>query len=123
MNETTEISVDTLVRRTEKATVRKIVSQGSCEAALASALDLAFGLKIYVAGSSDELCYGSVRTQPQAWQDYILKIEANIQSTRAGNAKLSTMSVEKGLKAHETKTSFKHRCKAIKRGHGARNKS
>ena len=27
-------------------------------------------------------------------------------STRAGNAKLSTMSVEKGLKAHESKTTF-----------------
>ena len=106
MNETTVISVDTPVGKTEKATVHEIVPQGSGGAALASALDLALGLKRYFAGSLDELCYGCVRTQPQAWQDDILRVAENIQSTRAGNAKLSTMSVEKGLKAHESKTTF-----------------
>ena len=100
------ISVDTPVGKTERATVHEIVPQSSGGAALASALDLALGLKRYFAGSMDELCYGCVRTQPQAWQDDILRVAENIQSTRAGNAKLSTMSVEKGLKAHESKTTF-----------------
>ena len=66
INETTVISVDTPVGRTEKKTVHEIVPQGSGGAALASALDLALGLKRYFSGSQDELCYGSVRTQPQA---------------------------------------------------------
>ena len=106
MNETTVISVDTPVGRSEKATVHEIVPQGSGGAALASALDLALGLKRYFAGSGDEICYGRVQTQPQAWQDDILRVAEDIKSTRAGNAKLSAMSVEKGLKAHETKTKF-----------------
>ena len=39
------ITVDTPVERTDEATVHKIVPQGSCGAALASALDLGLGLK------------------------------------------------------------------------------
>ena len=100
------ITVDTPVGRTETATVHEIVPQGSGGAALASALDLALGLKRYFAGSQDEICYGRVRTQPQAWQDDVLRIAENVKSTRAGNAKLSTMSTEKGLKAHDKKTTF-----------------
>ena len=50
MNETTVITVDTLVGRTETATVHEIFLQGSGGAALASALDLALGLKRYFAG-------------------------------------------------------------------------
>ena len=106
MNETTVISVDTPLGRTNKATVHKIVPQSSGGAALASALDLALGLKRYFSGSQDELCYGSVRTQPQAWQDDILRVADNIKSTRAGNVKLSTMSTEKRLLAHKKKTTF-----------------
>ena len=101
MNETTVISVDTPVGRTDKATVHEIVPQGSGGAALASSLDLALVLKRYISGSQDELCYGSVRTQPQAWQDDILRVADNIKSTRAENAKLSTMATEKGLLAHK----------------------
>ena len=52
------------------------------------------------------MAYGTVRTQPQAWQDYILRIAEDIKSTRAGNEKLSMMTSEKGLTAHETKTTF-----------------
>ena len=78
MNETTVISVDTPVGRTDEATVHKIVPQGSGGAALASALDLALGLKRYFSGSQDELCYGRVRTKPQAWQDDILRVAEDI---------------------------------------------
>ena len=73
MNETTVITVDTPVGRTETATVHEIVPQGSGGAALASAMDLALCLKRYFAGSKEEICYSRVRTQPQAWQDDILK--------------------------------------------------
>ena len=98
--------MDTPVGRTNKATVHEIVPQGSGGAALASALDLALVLKRSFSGSQDELCYGSVRTQPQAWQDDILRVADNIKSTRAENAKLSTMATEKGLLAHKKKKTF-----------------
>ena len=74
MNETTVITVDTPVGRTYEAIVHKIVPQGSGGAALASALDLGLGLKRYFAGSQDEICYGRIKTQPQAWQDDILRV-------------------------------------------------
>ena len=35
-----------------------------------------------------------------------MRVAKDIKSTRAGNAKLATMSSEKGLKAHEKKTLF-----------------
>ena len=106
LNETSVISVDTPVGRTEKAKVHEIVPQGSGGAALGSALDLALGLKAYFSGSQDEISYGKVKSQPQAWQDDILRISENVNSTRAGNAKLAYMTIEKGLKPHPTKTTY-----------------
>ena len=106
LNATTVISVDTPVGRTENAEVHKIVPQGSGGAALASGLDLALGLKRYFSSSLDKISYGKVRLQPQAYQDDILRIAEDIKSTRAGNAKLAKMTSEKGLKAHETKTTY-----------------
>ena len=106
LNETTVITVDTPVGKTEKAVVHEIVPQGSGGAALGSGLDLALGLKRYFSGSQDEICYGRIRSQPQAWQDDILRIGEDINSTRVGNAKLATMSAEKGLKAHDKKTTY-----------------
>ena len=106
VNKETVISVDTPVGRTKKEMVHEVVPQGSGGAALASALDLALGLKRYFKGSLDEISYGKVPTEPQAWQDDILRIAEDIKSTRAGNEKLSKMTTEKGLQAHETKTTY-----------------
>ena len=106
INKTAAITVDTPVGKTEKATVHEIVPQGSGGAALGSALDLALGLKCYFSGSADEICYGKIRSQPQAWQDDILRVAESINSTRIGNTKLASMTAEKGLKAHQTKTTF-----------------
>ena len=106
LNETSVISVATPLGNTEKVEVHEIVPQGSAGAALASGLDLALGLKRYFSGSQDEICYGKVRSQPQAWQDDILRITEDVKSTRVGNAKLAAMTSEKGLKAHEKKTTF-----------------
>ena len=106
LNETTVITVDTPVGKTEKAIVQEIVPQCSGGAALGSSLDLALGLKQYFKGSMDEICYGRIRSQPQAWQEDILRIGIDIDSTRAGNVKLAAMTSEKGLKAHESKTTY-----------------
>ena len=106
LNKTTVITVDTPVGKTDKRQVHEIVPQGSGGAALGSALDLALGLKRYFAGSAEEICYGKIRTQPQAWQDDILRVSDDIDSTRVGNAKLASMTSEKGLKAHEKKTTY-----------------
>ena len=80
LNETTVITVDTPVGKTDKAVVNEIVPQGSGGAALGSALDLALGLKQYFAGSGDEISYGKIRSQPQAWQDGILRVGNDINS-------------------------------------------
>ena len=106
LNETTVITVDTAVGKSNKAVVHEIVPQGSGGAALDSALDLALGLKQYFSGSSDEICYGRIRSQPQAWQDDILRVGKDINSTRVGNTKLAKITAEKGLKAREKKTIY-----------------
>ena len=106
LNKTTVITVDTPVGKTKKAKVHEIVPQGSGGAALGSALDLALGLEQYFSGSQNEICYGKIRSQPQAWQDDILRIGVDIKSTRVGNAKLAAMTSQKGLRAHETKTTY-----------------
>ena len=106
INKETVISVDTPVRRTAKEVVHEIFPQGSGGAALASALDLALGLKSYFQASQDDISYGKVTTQPQAWQDDILRIAEDINATRAGNKKLAKMTSQKGLTAHDSKTTF-----------------
>ena len=106
LNKTTVITVNTPVGKTEKAKIHEIVPQGSGGAALGSALDLALGLKRYFSGSADEICYGRNQAQPQAWQDDILRVAEDINSTKVGNVKLASMTVEKGLKAHEKKTTY-----------------
>ena len=50
--------------------------------------------------------YSRLRTQPQAWQDDILRVAEDVKSTCAGNIKLSKMSIEKGLGAHDKKTTY-----------------
>ena len=81
INNETFISVDTPVARTGKEVIHEIVPQGSGGAALASALDLALGLKSYFQGSQDEISYGKVTTQPQAWQDDILRIAEDMKKS------------------------------------------
>ena len=105
-NKTSVISVATPLGKTEKVEVHEIVTQGSGGAALASGLDLALGLKSYFSGIQDEICFGKVRSQPQAWQDDILRIAEDVNSTRVGNAKLAAITSEKEIKAHEKKTTF-----------------
>ena len=106
LNKTTVITVDTPVGKTKKALLHKIVPQESGGAALGSALDLALGLEQYFSGSQDEISYGKIRSQPQAWQDDILRVGVDIKSTRVGNAKLAAMISQKVLHAHETKTTY-----------------
>ena len=64
------------------------------------------GIKNYFSSSKDEIKYGRVRIQPQAFQDDILHAVPNIKSARISNIKLSMMLRERLLRCHPTKTCY-----------------
>ena len=57
-------------------------------------------------GSTDEIFYDKIRSQPQTWQDDILRVAEDTDSARVGNAKLASNTTEKGLKAHKRKKTY-----------------
>ena len=61
---------------------------------------------MYFGESKEEMYYGSVRFQPLAYQDDILKGSNDAMAAQVGNIKLSAMLQDKGLEAHPDKTSF-----------------
>jgi hypothetical protein len=73
LNEGTEISVKTASGMTERKAVGDVIGQGTAGAALVSQLNLDRGLMDYFGESQDEKRYGSVRLQPLAYQDDIMK--------------------------------------------------
>ena len=62
------------------------------------------GLMRYFGDSEDEMQYGSVRLQPLAYQDDVLRGSKDVTTTQTGNTRLATMLKEKGLEAHKDKT-------------------
>ena len=70
---------------------------------MASGADIARGLEAQFSNSQEEVSYGWVRMQPLAYQDDISRL-ADLESTRAGSAKISAMMDQKGLTCHPTKT-------------------
>ena len=60
----------------------------------------------YVGDSEHEVEYGTVRLQPLAYQDDIMRSSKDVLSTQVGNIKLAAMMDEKGLEAHPDKTCF-----------------
>ena len=73
-------------------------------AALASQLDIDLGVESYFKNSQDESKYGSVRIQPQSFQDDILRVAPNLSSARSGNVKMHMMLSERLLQCHPKKT-------------------
>ena len=68
------ITFDIPVKKTDTVVVLVIRPQGSGGAALGRALGLSLEIKQHFARSLDEICYGKIRSHPQAWQDDILRI-------------------------------------------------
>jgi hypothetical protein len=60
----------------------------------------------YFGDSDDEIHYGSVRIQPLAYQDDVLRGSKDVTTAQKGNIRLATMLKEKGLEAHQDKTCF-----------------
>ena len=106
MNSKTLISVATPSGMTESAEAGELCGQGSAGAALASQLDIDLGISCYFKSSTDEAKYGSVRIQPQTFQDDILRVAPTLASARSGNIKLHMMLSERLLKCHPKKTCF-----------------
>ena len=84
----------------------QMVGQGTIVGALVSQLNVDRGLGEYFNGSRDEASYGSVRLQPVASQDDILRMAEDVQSARVGNLKLSFLMEDKQLGCHPDKTGF-----------------
>ena len=82
------------------------IGQGTTGGALVSQANLDVGLMEYFQDSQDDIRYGSVKLQPLAYQDDILKGSKDVLSTQVGNVKLAAMFADKGLEAHPDKTSF-----------------
>ena len=57
---------------------------------------------MYFGESKEEMYYGSIRFQPLAYQDDILKGSKDAMAVQVGNIKLSDMLQDKGLEAHKT---------------------
>ena len=106
MNSKTVITVKTPAGPTESKEVHELVAQGSGGAALASQLDIGSGVQCYFHNSTEEAKYGSVRTQPQCYQDDVLRVAPTVESARAGNVKLAMMFRERLLRCHPTKTCY-----------------
>ena len=103
LNSKTVITVKTPAGSTDSKEAHELVAQGSGGAALASQLDIGNGVQCYFGNSTDEAKYGSVRIQPQCYQDDVLRVAPNVESARAGNVKLSMMFRERLLRCHPTK--------------------
>ena len=106
MNSQTSVSVKTPAGQTEFREAGELCGQGSAGAALASQLDIDLGVNSYFKSSRDEIKYGSVRTQPQEFQDDILHAVPNVSSARISNIKLSMVLRERLLRCHPTKTCY-----------------
>ena len=82
------------------------IGQGTAGAALVSQVNLDCGLMEYFEDSKDEVSYGSVRLQPLAYQDDIMRGSRDVLCTQVGNIKMAAMMEEKGLEAHPDKTCY-----------------
>ena len=74
--------------------------------ARASGLDIGLGLSDQFSGSKEEVCFGRVRCNPQAFQDDISRLAEGINATNYGNVKIARMLELKGLECHRTKMTF-----------------
>ena len=104
MNSKAGISVKTPLGQTESKEAQELCAQGSCGAALASQHDIDKGVQCYFKNSTDEACYGSVRVQPQSYQDDLARVVFDTSIARPGNVKLSVLLRERLLSCHPTKT-------------------
>ena len=91
LNQKTVFRVATPAGTTESSEATDSVPQGSGGAARASGLDIALGLQEQFAGSTEEVQFGKVSCNPQAFQDDIARLGESINSTNYGNIKISQM--------------------------------
>ena len=106
LNSRTLISIKTPSGQTEFREAGELCGQGSGGAALASQLDIGFGANSYFKSSIDEVKFGSVRVQPQEFQDDIAHAVPDVNSARIGNIKMSMMLRERLLRCHPKKTCY-----------------
>ena len=98
LNQTTVFSVATPPGVTNSAEAQDLVPQGSGGVARTIGLDIGLGL--------DEVSFGRVKCNPQAFPDDIAQLAECVNTTNTGNIKISQMFDLKGLLCHPTKPTF-----------------
>ena len=106
LNEGTEIAVKTAGGVSTTAYVGDCIGQGTAGGALVSQANLDRGLEEYFGDSKEEIHYGTVKIQPLAYQDDVLKGSKDAAAAQVGNIKIAKMLEDKGLEAHPDKTSY-----------------
>ena len=97
LNKKTVFCVATPAGVKEASEATDLVPQGLGGAARSSGLDIALGIQQQFAGSTEEVEFGRVRCNPQAFQDDIARLGESIECTNYGNIKISQMLELKGL--------------------------
>ena len=106
LNEGTEVAVKTAGGVSDTAVVGDCIGQGTAGGALVSQANLDQGLMQCFKDSKDEIQYGSVRIQPLAYQEDVLKRSKNILDAQVENMRLAEMLKETGFEGHPAKTSY-----------------
>ena len=73
LNEGTEVAVQTAGGMSDTVYVGDCIGQGTSGGALVSHANLEHGQMMFFKDNKDEMYYGSIRMQPLAYQDDVLK--------------------------------------------------
>ena len=72
------------------------IGQGTAGGALVSQANLDKGLMRYFSDSEDEIQYGSVRLQPLAYQDDVLRGSKDVTTAQKGNIRMCAGCINQG---------------------------
>ena len=85
LSSSTTITVLTGAGLTDKGEAGPVLGQGSSGGSLASQKNLDQGIEDYMAGSTGDNVYGSMRLQPLCFVDDLMRSSDSVSNTRTGN--------------------------------------
>ena len=106
MNKKSRIKVKTSVGMSDSREVEDLITQGSSEAGLVSTSNLASGVDDFFASSEHELSYGPLILQPQSFQDDLLRMCLDPESSQFGLDRFENLAETKTLSYNLKKSSI-----------------
>ena len=106
MNRNVRIQVQTPVGPTSKMDTGETLGQGSVEGAVASAVNLANGVRDFFDRSEDEICYHGLELGPLLFQDDVARLSLDRLSTQSGNERMRNVAETKLLSFNSEKSCF-----------------